>query len=136
MVNRATPYFTINSRPIYIGNNGEFYYTIRSTGPLKYRLRNYHEIYTKASNRMHNLRLMGTIANVKRSGRFPGAATKIQARWRGYKTRQNIRYPKPNNFNMNKILFMEKRNNKSGRKYNATTRRSYTGLENIRRLFN
>ena len=64
MVNRATPYFTVNSRPIHVGNNGEFYYTIRSTGPMKYRLRNYHEIYTRTSN---GLRIMGTIANLKRS---------------------------------------------------------------------
>ena len=138
MVNFTTPYFTTNSRPIHVGNNGEFYYTLRSTGNRKYPLTNRHRYYTRGAfssfSRLHNLHNIGTIANLKRAGKFPGAATKIQAHWRGHKTRQNIRYPKPNNFNMNKILFMEKRN--AGRKYNATTRRSHTGLENMRRIFN
>lgn len=70
MVNRATPYFTVNSRPIRVGNNGVFYYTLRSTGNRKYPLTNLHRYYTKPSNRLHNLNNIGTIANLKRSGEY------------------------------------------------------------------
>ena len=68
--------------------------------------------------------------------RGPQAATKIQSLWRGYKTRQGIRHPRPTSSKaLAKMIFMEKRNNKSKRKYNPRTHRSRSGLENIHRLF-
>jgi hypothetical protein len=68
--------------------------------------------------------------------RRSGAATKIQTHWRGYKTRQNIRYPRPNTSKaVKKMAFMEKRNNKTNRRYDPSKHRSRTGLENVRRLF-
>jgi len=141
MVKILTQYITRTRRPLhYNTNNGAFYYTLHNGLPWRridpgapYHMWSRHP----ASGNYTNVNItprIGYIANLKRQYK---AIAKFQALWRGYTARQNIRHPRPNNSKaLAKMAFMEKRNNKSGRRYNARTHRSRTGLENIRRLFN
>ena len=133
MVKRATRYVTRTGRPIY-SENGQYYYS-QNNGVTWRRLPNAAPVHTwswipnNGNYTNVNTNHVGYVSNLK-------AARKIQALWRGYRARQNIRHPRPSSNAMAKMLFMEKRNAKSTRKYNARTHRSRTGLENIRRLFN
>ena len=136
MVKRVTSFITRTGRPIY-SENGQYYYS-QNNGVTWRRLPNAAPVHTwswKPNNGNYtnvNTNHVGYVSNLK-------AARKIQALWRGYRARQNIRHPRPSlnaSHALAKVLFMEKRNAKSTRKYNARTHRSRTGLENIRRLFN
>ena len=137
MVKRKTRYVTRTGRPIY-SENGDFYFS-QNNGVSWRRLPNTAPVHTwswipnNGNYTNVNINNAGYVSNLKRNNKV----AKIQSLWRGYKARQNIRHPRPNNSKaLAKMTFMEKRNNKSGRRYNARTHRSRTGLENIRRIFN
>lgn len=137
-------YFNLQSRPIYSNKLTRQFYSTGNNGATWNKLNNdamYFRLFWDFDNKRNRRVYLGKLpklkANYNWNANNRAVATRFQALWRGYKARQSIRHPNPNNAKAEqKILFMEKRNRKSTRRYNARKHRSLSGLENVRRLFN